>query len=864
MAIYQDILNWSKSRQPFIQDTLRRLIASNSLTENDIDELVQLVKKECGDTTITLSAIPLDDTHIPTTAATNGNYPKLISLSNPINIGALHNQGSLLFSKIGLTVIYGKNGSGKSSYSRILRKLCWSRNPNTTLKRNVFNPSLNAQQVDFVVEVSGSNVNLTWSENSKSHPIFNSFFVFDNDCGDIYINNENPTEYKPVGIDVLEKLLLTFTNIHKILESSTASYNTQKPILSQNLISTNVAQWYGTIENLQRSDIDSHIQFTKTDAERMQELATLTTTQNPTQNITNLKNQKNRVNGYLQQIKTIETFFNEKNINELRANRNAFETVDQAYKIATTELQNVNTLQGFGANPWRTLWNAAKDYAHSSNLSDGQNFPSLVSLEKCVLCQQRLDETAQKRLKTFNQFVLNDVSTQLNSITSTIQEKIRSYNSLVVSPIENFAELEALIPSFRASYNRFSDSITAFKNSIIAFLQNGGELNINLQNLTTSIMEIIPKIDSEITQNNQLLQNKNALISELNELYAKEFLFNNKTQILQYFDEYKYKSWISHCQSLVNTKGISRKIGELMENQAVSLQHQEFISHLRFFNIDLANKVLISKTRTSQGNTYQKCALNGINDSINSILSEGEQRIIALSNFLAECTIDNRLNTIIFDDPVNSLDMDYRELIANKIVNLSQNRQIILFTHDLSFLRQLIDTHKAITTSDCTIIGLDNYNSISGIVTDEIPYLAKNVQERVDSIRKILRDHDSLSLTDTHGRETKLDSARKRFRMLLERSVEEVLSNKTYERFNKNIHLKKGNLSSYIVTEKTDVDFLLSLFSKYSVTEHDGGTSTIPQIPTKAEIEQDLSNYSSWRANFRDKLRIFQTTNNYN
>ena len=179
-------------------------------------------------------------------------------------------------------------------------------------------------------------------------------------------------------------------------------------------------------------------------------------------------------------------------------------------------------------------------------------------------------------------------------------------------------------------------------------------------------------------------------------------------------------------------------------------------------------------------------------------------------------------------------------------------------------MRQLIDTHKAITTSDCTIIGLDNYNSISGIVTDEIPYLAKNVQERVDSIRKILRDHDSLSLTDTHGRETKLDSARKRFRMLLERSVEEVLSNKTYERFNKNIHLKKGNLSSYIVTEKTDVDFLLSLFSKYSVTEHDGGTSTIPQIPTKAEIEQDLSNYSSWRANFRDKLRIFQTTNNYN
>ena len=479
-----------------------------------------------------------------------------------------------------------------------------------------------------------------------------------------------------------------------------------------------------------------------------------------------------------------------------------------------------------------------------------------------MLCQQELDETAQQRLTTFNQFVLNDVSTQLNLINSTVQGKLNLYNSLVIPPIENLAELEQLIPNFRDSYNQFANSVATFRNSIITFLQNGGELNISLQTLTQSITSIIPVIDAEIAQNNQLLQNRNTLVSELNELTAKEFLFNNKTAILQYFDEHKYKSWINTCQAQLATNGISRKIGELMENQAVSLQHQEFVSHLNFFNRDLASKVLISRTRTSQGNTYQRCGLNGINDSINSILSEGEQKIIALSNFLAECTIDNRLNTIIFDDPVTSLDMDYRDKISDKIVQLSQNRQIVVFTHDLSFLRLLIDTHKAITSTDCTVIGIDKYNGISGIVTDEIPYLAKNVQERVDSIRRILTEHDSLALTDAHGRETKLDSARKRFRMLLERSVEEVLSNKTYERFSKNIHLKKGNLSSYIVTEQIDVDFLLNLFGKYSVTEHDGGTSTIPLLPNKPEIDQDITDYSNWKNGFKIKLRTFQSTYN--
>ncbi len=860
--IYQEILNWSQGKHAFIQDALRRLVRSTALTQNDIDELVQLVKKDFGETSITLNAIPLDATHIPTTTVTSGNYPRLVSLSNPINISALHNQGSLQFPNVGLTIIYGGNGSGKSSYSRILKKLCWSRNPNVTLKKNVFIPSTSQQQVDFVLDDNGSSINFSWTENSSGNHILKSIFVFDNDCADIYINNENPTEYKPVGIDILEKLISTFTSIHQTLGSSVASYNTLKPTLPQHLTQTTIAKWYESIENLQRADIDSQIQFSEENAYRKQELTNLTTAQNPQLNVTNLTNQRTRINGYVQQFLRIETLFNEQHIKEIRANRNTFESVNQAYQIATTELQNINTLEGFGTNPWRTLWEAAKNYAHSANLSDGQNFPSLVSLEKCMLCQQELDETAQQRLTTFNQFVLNNVSTQLNSINSTIQQKLNSYNLLVVPPIENFAELEQLNPNFRDNYNQFSNSVDTFRNSIIAFLQNGGELNISLQTLTPSITGIISSIDAEIEQNNQLLQNRNALVSELNELTAKELLFNSKVAILQYFEEYKYKSWISRCQSQLTTTAISRKIGELMENQAVSLQHQEFVSHLNFFNQDLASKVLISRTRTSQGNTYQRCGLNGINEPINSILSEGEQKIIALSNFLAECTIDNRLNTIIFDDPVTSLDMDYRDLIADKIVQLSQNRQIVVFTHDLSFLRLLIDTHKTITTKDCTVIGIDKYNGISGIVTDEIPYLAKNVQERVDSIRRILNEHDALALTDAHGRETKLESVRKRFRMLLERTVEEVLSNKTFERFSKNINLKKGNLSSYIITEQSDIDFLLNLYSKYSVALHDCGTSTIPQLPNKIEIEQHIRDYSNWKDSFKTKLRTFQTTYN--
>jgi energy-coupling factor transporter ATP-binding protein EcfA2 len=862
MAIYNEILVWANIKPAFLKDALRRIITSSEITQTDIDELVLLLKKENGDTTVTLNAIPIDNTHIPTTVATGTVYPKLISIKDPINVCALHNQGYLQFPNCGLTVIFGKNGSGKSSYSRILKKLCWSRNSNVELKKNVFTPSTAQQKVDFIIEVNGINTPFQWLENSPTHSALSSIFVYDNDCGNVYVNNENPTQYKPIGIDVLERLIPVLNDISQKLNSEIVTYNTQKPILEATLSGTPTAQWFADIESKTRIEIDTFIQLSPSNLARKLELFNLINSQDPLQNIHNLTSLKRRIENYLQQFQRIEERFNETSIQEIRNLRIRYESVNQAYEIATNELNGLNTIEGFGTNPWRTLWDAAKNFANSNGMTDSQNFPSAASIEKCVLCQQELDEAAKLRLLGFGRFILNDVSTQFSAIQRDIEQKTSDYNNLAIAPFENFTELVQFITDFQIQYETFNQSVNSAKTVLVNHLQNGNEINVAVNSISTLIGNLLPNITVKLEQNNQLLNNRNDLVTEYNELIAKEFLFNHKTTILLYFDEYKYKEWIGVCQAQLSTNIISRKIGEFMEDQAVTLQHSEFINHLRYFNQDLSSKVLISKTRTTQGNTFQKCGLNGIAHTIDSVLSEGEKKVIALSNFLADCTIDNRKNSIVFDDPVNSLDMDYRDLIAIKIVELSNDRQIIVLTHDLSFLRLLIDTHKSLITTDCHIIGIDKFNGISGVVTDEIPYLAKNVDERVDSIRRILREHDALDIADAHGRDTKLDSARKRFRFLIERSVEEVLANKTYERFSKNIHVKKGNLSSFIVVEQSDVDFLLSLFSKYSVSEHDGGTSTIPQLPTKSIIEHDIREYMDWKNNFKAKHRAFVQTYN--
>jgi len=861
MTIYQEILDWSQNKPYFLKDSLRRLITSSIITSTDIEAVYSLLKKENGDSSISLEPLAFESSHIPSLIPTGNDYPTLKSIKEPINICALHSEADLQFADNGLTVIYGGNGSGKSSYSRILKKVCWSRNPSIELKKNIFTPSEREQKVGFIIKINGSETNFQWTENHPPHPALNSIYLFDTHCGEIYINKENPTEYKPIGIDLLERLIEIFNKVSQEITTVVGKYNTPKPILNNELNSTRTGQWYLNIEQQSKEEVDA-IDFNENQIDRKQNLTSLLSTPDPDQALRNLVNKKGRMEAYGQQFRRLEEVFNEENVSSVQELRRRYESTKMAYDLAKREMEGLNILEGFGTDPWRTLWEAANNFARSNGMTDGINYPSKSSLEKCVLCQQELNDDAKKRLLSFNTFIINDVSTQLKILQREIREKISDINLLNVPPFENYTEINDHIQDFENLFMAFNRSIHLSKTNFKNYLQDGGELKVEFPNISIKIEEVLKEINEQIKQTRDLIENRNALTVELNDLRVREFLFNNKASIVQYYSEHKYKTWLQNCQSQLNTSIISRKIGEIMENQAVNLQHQEFIRHLSYFNQELASKVLLTKTRTSQGNTFQKCSLDGLSDPIHSVLSEGEQKIIAISNFLAESTIDGRKNSIIFDDPVTSLDMDYRELITNKIVELSGERQVIVFTHDLSFLRMLIDKNRSTYSNDCQVLGIVKDEGISGIVSDEIPYLAKNVQERIDSIRRIISDYDRLDITDTHGREVKLDAARKRFRMLLERSVEELLSSRTYERFSKNIHVKKGNLTSYIITEQSDVDLLLDLYAKYSIPEHDGGTSTIPQLPSKTVIESDLRRFSDWKKAFQDKLKLYKV--NYN
>ena len=268
-----------------------------------------------------------------------------------------------------------------------------------------------------------------------------------------------------------------------------------------------------------------------------------------------------------------------------------------------------------------------------------------------------------------------------------------------------------------------------------------------------------------------------------------------------------------------------------------------------------AEKVSVEliKTKTKFGRVQHKIQLHGLNvqhsrNKAMNVLSEGEQRIVSLAAFLADVTSKPNSAPFIFDDPISSLDQTYEEHTAKRLVDLSNDRQVIVFTHRLSLLGQLIDGGNA----ECCHIRREAWGCGEH---GAIPLFAKNPMRAINDLKNS-RLSAARKAYNADGYDSYYPLAKaicSDFRILLERIVECELLADVVIRHRRDVHTK-NKIHKLAKITKEDCDLIEQLMGEFSSFEHSQSDEFPVEIPEPDVLDAALTKIISWYADFNPRV----------
>lgn len=335
-------------------------------------------------------------------------------------------------------------------------------------------------------------------------------------------------------------------------------------------------------------------------------------------------------------------------------------------------------------------------------------------------------------------------------------------------------------------------------------------------------------------------------------LKFQKWAFDNRQIIQRVISNLCSIADLNNAKQYLTTNKITAEANKLAEVLITAAYIERFTSELS--KLAPGIKVKLEKAPSQKGNSPYKVSIDtdsGKKCKPGDILSEGEQRIVALAAFFADATGRDELTPIIIDDPISSLDLNYEESATKRIIELAKCRQVIVFTHRISLLVGISDA--------CETNGvlLKENHIRSGIKGKGLPdfedlYHGKLVSQlnglrnKISQIKK--KDTDSEEYRDA------LERICQQFRICVERSVEDELLLGMVHRFKRRI-MTSGIIMKMPNIAVEDCRMVDDMMSKYSFVEHSQPTDSQLVQFSIDEIDKDIELYVKWITDYRKKMK---------
>lgn len=836
----EDIKDWLNGQVLWLQSAAYRILTNGTLSDADIQEFVQLIKSPPATRpTFTYPNIGI--------AGTATEELRINSIGPIHGIDALAPHTPLTFTESNLSVVYGANGSGKSGYTRILKKVAGKEGA-AQLKPNVYKPRPESQTCTLSFKQGNVDQEITWIANSEPINELKSIDIFDTNCGDIYLKSETELSYTPPELALFENLVDASKRVAAALKGERDQLSKKLPTPASKFAGTEHVNYYNALtHNIQKDNLDKFLLWTpEMEASLIAQKKRLET-KDPKTEAAKKQQTLTQILGLKTSVTTSEQKVNTESIAAVRALIIDARTKRKASMEGARILAGQSNLEGVGGETWKSLWLAAQTFSNAEAYKQ-EPYPNLSDEARCVLCQQLLTDEAKARFKSFDDFIKGKLEQDAVKAEKKLQDALETLPK--IPPEENLqtrAQAAGLSEELGHQFISYCENVR----QIVASL-NALEADSELPDISDQALSLIGSFDQssqhlvesikQLTKDAEGFDRKKAE-KDLLEMECRKWITEQAEAVRGEWVRLRQVESYNVCLKQTVTTGISNKAGTLSEALITEAYIERFNRELRDLGATHIS-VELYKARITAGRSMHAIRLRNLTDTSvapTDILSEGEHRIVALAAFLADVTGRPSKSPFIFDDPITSLDQDYEEKCIDRLIKLSADRQVLIFTHRLSFL-SIID-NKSDSVSLIQIRKTRDGTGDHGLV----PYFRKkpitvlNILKN-EKLRTARQAFDDGQIEVYHNQAKGICSE---FRIQLELVVEQILLSEVIKRHRRDVQTKNRihNLSKI---KYSDCDLIEGMMTKYSCYEHSQSGETAVEIPDPSELEADIITILTW------------------
>jgi len=850
VTLREELYDWLAQLPMWQQDLVRRLTRAANLEGEAFDEARRIVLAAHGataegDEAPDPVAIKLENVPGPSDP---DQTTRLVRVGRLNGVGAVANDQEIEFAEEGLSVIYGPNAAGKSTYVRALKRLCRTVDCDTSVRGNVFDPQVEQRPTATVEYIrDGERRAQQVDLNAAADTGLDTLSVFDARCAELYLNSRNAVAYVPSSLLVLARLAVTQDALRRDIDAQIAVLDRRRPTFQELEVESAARRRVEAVTG--ETNVDELRAFTElSEAERartveLQAALATAAARNARADAEAASQEARHARDVMDKLQELAGRVNDEQAVRIKNEAADLKAAEQAVAAAAEEFATLGR-RGVGRDPWQRMWQAAREFVEAG---DG-SFPPGTG-ESCPFCIQALDDEAVERLRHFERHIqssLQDRAVQGRRRLDASLEQVDPTQLDVLGSIfsEGAAEGVSDLPQ----------AVTALRDAV------GKRMRALRRDSVTAELVPLPPIPSDGIEKWAVGREEHAatlmtaadpegegrLRQELAELDGRAKLGSRFDAVTDWIGALRQTEALRRAHGALATNRITRKQRELSTRAVTEALSGALVDELRRLNC--SHLPVDLEPHTALGETQVGLRLAGAHGAarVSEILSEGEQRALSLAFFFAEMRLAEHTGGVIVDDPVSSLDDERRSYIARRLVGEAAHRQVIVFTHDLPFMLELLEQADRVELEP-KLQGVWRHGTSVGRVDKRPPFAAMKFKQRVGELDQ------RVARWDKEPEPSTADEAWHRvcdlyvdMRTTWERAVEERLFQGVVQRFQREVKTLK--LPAVNVTDEL-VQTIEEGMTRCSYFAHDAAPGTRTTLPGRVQLAADV-----------ERLREFERT----